>query len=424
MGSDVVIKVENVSKLYRLGTIGMTSMVEDIHRTWAKWTGKEDPYQKVATENIRYQKQISDYVWSLQNINFEINRGDAVGIIGKNGAGKSTLLKLLSRVTTPTTGNIKMKGRISSLLEVGTGFHPELTGRENVFMNGTIMGLSRKDISKQLDAIVDFSGVEQYLDTPVKRYSSGMYVRLAFAVAAHLEPDILIVDEVLAVGDAEFQKKCIAKMREINKVNGRTLLFVSHNLSLINNFCSKGLLLQNGSLLTIGNISNVIDEYNNRNQVQGLYNESLSFDKLIHDKISLDYFNLFNTNLKSVNTFNSTERILIEFGLTIFIPSDILRVVFYLYNSSGVLVFMTSTFDNQVLFNTIGKKNLKMEIPDGLLNEGEYDIFIQVGEPGVGVIFEKMFLTKLEVIYNASNDITLLEKFDGIIRPDVKWKLN
>jgi len=259
--SDIVIHAENISKAYQLGDFGTGTLSRDIERWWAMARGKEDPFLKIGESNDRTTQGSSDVVWSLKDINFEIQRGDAVGIIGRNGAGKSTLLKLLSRVTVPTTGEIKVKGRIASLLEVGTGFHPELTGRENIFLNGAILGMRKAEIKKQFDNIVAFAGVERYIDTPVKRYSSGMYVRLAFAVAAHLESEILIVDEVLAVGDAEFQKKCLGKMGEVSKGQGRTVLFVSHNMGMISQLCNKSLLLKNGELGNYDTTRNVVAAY-------------------------------------------------------------------------------------------------------------------------------------------------------------------
>ena len=243
-----VIKVENLSKQYRLGSVGTGSIAHDINRAWYRVRGKEDPYLKIGEENDRSKKGSSEYVWALRDINFEVKQGEVLGIIGRNGAGKSTLLKILSRTTSPTTGQIKIKGRVASLLEVGTGFHPELTGRENIFLNGAILGMSKKEIKSKFDEIVDFAGVERYIDTPVKRYSSGMYVRLAFGVAAHLEPEILIVDEVLAVGDAEFQKKALGKMKDVSTKDGRTVLFVSHNMAAIQNLCSRAIYLRNGSV--------------------------------------------------------------------------------------------------------------------------------------------------------------------------------
>ncbi|MCK9481416.1 MAG: ABC transporter ATP-binding protein [Bacteroidia bacterium] len=258
--SDIVIKAENISKQYRLGQVSAGTMANDFKRWAYKIRGKEDPFLKVGETNDRSTKGSSDYVWALRDINFEVKQGEVLGIIGKNGAGKSTLLKLLSRVTTPTTGSIKVRGRMASLLEVGTGFHPELTGRENVFLNGAIMGMSKAEIKAKFDEIVDFAGVERYIDTPVKRYSSGMHVRLGFAVAAHLEPEILVVDEVLAVGDAEFQKKCLGKMKSVSG-EGRTVLFVSHNMGAIQTLCTKAIYLKNGLLHSSGATERMISEY-------------------------------------------------------------------------------------------------------------------------------------------------------------------
>jgi lipopolysaccharide transport system ATP-binding protein len=257
----LAIKAENISKQYRLGQIGTGTLSHDLNRFFYKIRGKEDPYIKIGEKNDRTKKGASEYVWSLKDINFEIEQGNAVGIIGRNGAGKSTLLKLLSKVTRPTTGGFKINGRIASLLEVGTGFNPEMTGRENIYLNGAILGMRHREISGKFDEIVAFSGVERYVDTPVKRYSSGMYVRLAFAVAAHLESEILLIDEVLSVGDAEFQKKCIGKMNDVSKKEGRTVLFVSHNLAAVRELCKAAILLDNGCLVIKDNVSNVINSY-------------------------------------------------------------------------------------------------------------------------------------------------------------------
>ena len=247
------IEFENVGKQYRLGLVSLGTISHDLNRWWTmNVLRKEDPYLKIGETNDRSHKGESEYVWALKDINFKIEEGDVVGIIGKNGAGKSTLLKLLSRVTSPTTGKIIANGRIASLLEVGTGFHPEMTGRENIYLNGAIMGMSKQEISRKLDEIVDFSGCERYIDTPVKRYSSGMTVRLGFAIAAHLEPEILVVDEVLAVGDAEFQKKAIGKMKDVSQGGGRTVLFVSHNMAAVKSLCKNGILLENGMVKETG----------------------------------------------------------------------------------------------------------------------------------------------------------------------------
>ena len=258
-----VIEFERVGKQYVLGTFGTGTLSQDLNRWWARMRGKEDPYLKVGEVNDRTKKGDSRFVWALKDISFSVEQGDVVGIIGKNGAGKSTLLKILSRVTSPTVGTIRIKGRIASLLEVGTGFHPEMTGRENIYMNGSIMGMTRAEITRKLDEIVDFAGVEKYLDTPVKRYSSGMIVRLGFAIAAHLDPEILVVDEVLAVGDAEFQKKAIGKMHDVASGQGRTVLFVSHNMAAVKSLCKKGVVLQNGQVAFKGNIDDSLNFYLN-----------------------------------------------------------------------------------------------------------------------------------------------------------------
>ncbi|MEO5571151.1 MAG: ABC transporter ATP-binding protein, partial [Bacteroidia bacterium] len=261
MGSETVIRAENISKLYRLGVINSGTFAQDVKRWWYRKLGKQDPIVKVSIEKKEHNTNESQNLWALKDVNFEIKRGDTVGIVGRNGAGKSTLLKIISRITQPTTGEIRIKGRVGSLLEVGTGFHPELTGRENVFMNGTILGMKKAEIISKFDEIVEFSGVEKFIDTPVKRYSSGMYVRLAFSVAAHLEPEILIIDEVLSVGDAEFQKKCLEKIKEVSKNDGRTVLFVSHNLGAINSLCNNAILLNSGTIEGIGDTEKVTGIY-------------------------------------------------------------------------------------------------------------------------------------------------------------------
>ncbi|UFH47788.1 ABC transporter ATP-binding protein [Flavobacterium galactosidilyticum] len=258
---DIILKAENISKQYRLGQVGTGTLSHDLNRWWHQVRGKENPYLKIGDTNDRSTKGESDYVWALQDINFEVERGEVLGIIGKNGAGKSTLLKILSRVTAPTTGNIKFGGRVASLLEVGTGFNGEMTGRENIYLNGAILGMTKKEIASKIDEIIDFSGCERYIDTPVKRYSSGMTVRLAFAVAAFLEPEILIIDEVLAVGDAEFQKKAIGKMQDISKGEGRTVLFVSHNMAAVKSLCTRGIVLENGKVIFEGGIDQTISKY-------------------------------------------------------------------------------------------------------------------------------------------------------------------
>jgi lipopolysaccharide transport system ATP-binding protein len=259
--SETILKIENISKQYRLGLVGKGTLDDDLKRWWYKIRGKEDPFLKIGEVNDRSTVGNSDYVWALKDINIEVKRGEVLGIIGKNGAGKSTLLKILSKVTGPTTGSIKSRGRIASLLEVGTGFHGEMTGRENIYLNGAILGMTKIEINSKIDEIIEFSGCERYIDTPVKRYSSGMTVRLAFAVAAFLEPDILVIDEVLAVGDAEFQKKAIGKMKDISQTDGRTVIVVSHNMASIQNLCTRAIVLKNGKISFIGEVNDSISEY-------------------------------------------------------------------------------------------------------------------------------------------------------------------
>jgi lipopolysaccharide transport system ATP-binding protein len=293
MDKNIILKAENISKQYRLGQVGTGTLTHDLNRWWHKIRGKENPYLKIGDSNDRATKGTSDYVWALQDINFEVERGEVLGIIGKNGAGKSTLLKILSRVTAPTTGSIKFGGRVASLLEVGTGFNGEMTGRENIYLNGAILGMTKKEITSKLDEIIDFSGCERYIDTPVKRYSSGMTVRLAFAVAAFLDPEILVIDEVLAVGDAEFQKKAIGKMQDISREGGRTVLFVSHNMAAIQKLCTKCILLQNGKFIMQGETADVIQCYldqSDKNEADYHFDTEISKQKKV-----------FASNLKIVD---------------------------------------------------------------------------------------------------------------------------
>ena len=314
--SDLAIKVENVSKLYRLGDVGTGTLGEDITRFWAQLRGKEDPFSKIANANDRSQKSNSDYVWSLRDIDFEVKKGDAVGIIGRNGAGKSTLLKVLSRITAPTTGRVRVDGRVASLLEVGTGFSPDLTGRQNIYMNGAILGMTRAEVSAKMDEIIDFSGVEGYIDTPVKRYSSGMYVRLAFAVAAHLDPEIMIVDEVLAVGDAEFQKKCLGKMESVNKGEGRTVLFVSHSMTAIQALCKSAIFLKNGHASGIVTINEAVKEYLYGEEGKGskaeYFGKNALVDQSYKGSVQLLEARLLNEKGEITDYFKTHEDIIIE----------------------------------------------------------------------------------------------------------------
>lgn len=337
--SDIVISVENLSKQYRLGLMGTGTLMHDLKRWWHLARGKEDPYLKIGESNDRTVKGDSDFVWSLRDISFDVNRGDVLGVIGRNGAGKSTLLKILSKVTAPTTGEVKIKGRIASLLEVGTGFHPELTGRENVFMNGAILGMTKSETQSKFEEIVDFSGVERYIDTPVKRYSSGMYVRLAFAVAAHLEPEILIIDEVLAVGDAEFQKKCMGKMQDVAG-HGRTVLFVSHNMTAIKNLCRTGIFLENGKIKESGPIEDVINSYNSANNEQ-LNNNLLKTHYF--EKISL-----INETGEETTTFKTGEQVTFRFKMDRIAVDNQVGIGVYIKNSYDERISGISTYSIRI----------------------------------------------------------------------------
>lgn len=370
------IKVENLSKLYRLGEIGTGTISQDVHRWFTtKVMGQEDPFLKIGQSNDRTTKGESDLVYSLQDINFEIEQGDAVGIIGRNGAGKSTLLKILSRVTAPTTGRINIKGRVASLLEVGTGFHPELTGRENIFLNGTILGMRKKEIARKLDEIIDFSGVERYVDTPVKRYSSGMYVRLAFAVAAHLESEILIVDEVLAVGDAEFQKKCLGKMGDVSKGEGRTILFVSHNMASLKALCQKGILLENGQMVMAGGIHETVQYY------MGGSAELLNYRKLdaISDGFKLASMGIRNAGESFDQPIMRDKEIRVEFEYENNVAFANEFVYFNLkFKDDEGKYLMVSTSSKQPQLLGLGPGKTAMVIPANFFNEGSFFVDFMV----------------------------------------------
>ena len=362
----LALKAENISKQYRLGQVGTGTLSHDINRFWHQMRGKEDPYLKIGEANDRATKAESEYVWSLRDINFEIEQGDAVGIIGRNGAGKSTLLKLLSKVTKPTTGKIYTNGRIASLLEVGTGFHPEMTGRENIYLNGAILGMTRKEIKRKFDEIVDFSGVERYIDTPVKRYSSGMYVRLAFAVAAHLESEILIVDEVLAVGDAEFQKKCLGKMGDVSKGEGRTVLFVSHNMRSVKDLCNRAIILDKGKKILEGESTATISKYLSLNSSSEInYAGKETSDK----DIWIRAINVKNAEGDVETEFNYDEEIIFEFELGFNIPP---------LNHDYCIFFMVlDEFKNRIFAaesTVIIEEKITLSIAPKTLVRGKYSI--------------------------------------------------
>ena len=343
--SEVVIDCENVSKLYRLGEVNFSSLKDDISRMWASLTGAKDPALLMAEENDRSQKNQSDYVWALKDINFKVNHGEVLGLVGRNGAGKSTMLKILSKVTAPTTGSIKVKGRVASLLEVGTGFHPELSGKENMYLNGHILGMTKKEIDRKFDEIVDFAGVEKYLDTPVKRYSSGMYVRLAFAVAAHLEPEILIVDEVLAVGDADFQKKCLGKINDVSKKDGRTILFVSHNMASVQSICSHVIVMQNGTITfdkgpTIEGI-----QFYNQSVVNKVINSDFSSrrDRVGTGELRFLSLDFLNEKRQMAATIVSGQYTVIRFNYTVKSSQKVVSIVATFASLTGESKFIIST---------------------------------------------------------------------------------
>jgi lipopolysaccharide transport system ATP-binding protein len=373
-----IIKVENLSKQYRLGSIGTGTLRNDLKRWWYNVRGKENPFLKIGETNDRSTKGTSDYAWALKDINFEVMPGEVLGIIGKNGAGKSTLLKILSKVTGPTTGRIDYNGRIGSLLEVGTGFHPELTGRENIFLNGAILGMTKHEIHSKLDEIIDFSGCERYIDTPVKRYSSGMTVRLGFAVAAHLEPEILVVDEVLAVGDAEFQKKAIGKMQDVSRNDGRTVLFVSHNMMSIKKLCTTGLLLKNGSIAITGDIAKVIETYELNNEEKVKLDLSKRDDRTGNGNVRITKCNLKGKFGQDTLEVVCGEDLIIEIDLTCnknYLEVANVGVALNICNLSGEKIVQLS---NEFLGNRINLKNTITTIQYGVkkcpLNPGKYTI--------------------------------------------------
>lgn len=380
--SETVLKVENLSKQYRLGLVGTGTLSHDLNRWFHKIRGKDDPYLKVGEANDRSTKGDSDYVWALKDINFEVKQGEVLGIIGKNGAGKSTLLKILSKVTGPTTGKIMAKGRIASLLEVGTGFHPELTGKENIFLNGAMLGMSKQEVASKLDQIIKFAGIERYIDTPVKRYSSGMYVRLAFAVAAHLEPEILIVDEVLAVGDAAFQKKAIGKMKSVSQGEGRTVLFVSHDLAAIKALCTRAVLLEDGMVSATGTVEEIVKRYtaiapSGLKRIVDLKDKPRA-RKCVGD-IRMEEVEINRT------TFSASDSLEVRIKLNSKISSNDFALDLAVVDQSDTKVFHIY---NHLLPTSARKINkgssvFKFSIPQLRLKEGVYTINLSTRTPGI-----------------------------------------
>lgn len=425
---EIVIKIENLSKLYRLGQVGTGTLGHDLNRWWAKARGKEDPYAKIGQVNDRTKEAECEYVWALKDINFEVKHGEMLGIIGRNGAGKSTLLKLISRITAPTTGEIKAKGRIASLLEVGTGMHPDMTARDNIFLNGAILGMKRQEIARKFDEIVDFAGCAMYVDTPVKRYSSGMRVRLGFAVAAFLEPDILIVDEVLAVGDAEFQKKAIGKMKEVSSSYGRTVLFVSHNMTTITSLCQNCILLDAGQIVKRGKTSEVVMVY-----YGSVDSSPASFDATqITETFGDEYVQLLSGEIRNNQNQTSVE-ILIEEPFTIAMRYQILKqneITFvpniHLYTTEGVCVFVSADQNMRVLQE--GEYLVECEVPGSFLNEGSYYVGLAISslKKGVKVHFyarNSLGFTIKDPIYDTkTRKHGYSGPIPGVVRPDLTWR--
>lgn len=386
MNNQTVIKAENISKLYRLGEVGTGTISHDINRAWKKLLGKDDPYLKIGQTNDRNTNSTNDYVWPLRNINFEINQGDTVGIIGRNGAGKSTLLKLISKITKPTTGSFKLRGRIASLLEVGTGFHPEMTGRENIFLNGAILGMSKNEIKRKFDEIVDFAGVERYIDTPVKRYSSGMYIRLAFAVAANLESEILIIDEVLAVGDAEFQKKCLGRMGDLSSKEGRTVLFVSHNMAAVKSLCNNGIVLKNGLIDYTGNVDECINAYLSQNtELSSIPIRDVSNIKRSKgNQNAIKKVWIENSNNQPTLVFLMGEMMNFCFNFDLIHTSDNINVGFGIEDVHGSRIFsMNNEILDGVFFKNVKSGVAMFKIPQNILQPGGYFLSVSIVSGGV-----------------------------------------
>lgn len=379
--SDIILKVENVSKQYQLGTFGTKSIGGDVHRWWTtKVLGKEDPFLKVGEVNDRTRKEKAEFVWALKDINFEVKRGEVLGIIGKNGAGKSTLLKLLSRVTSPTTGTIRSAGRMASLLEVGTGFHPELTGLENIYLNGAILGMTKYEIKQKLDEIIDFSGCALYIDTPVKRYSSGMKVRLGFAVAAFLDPEILVVDEVLAVGDAEFQKKAIGKMQDVSRGEGRTVLFVSHNMDSIVKLCNSTMLMINGRIDSIGNTYSIIQKYFQENRILQMQKREI----FVNTELSIKYIHIKSNSTHADGIIYQGENWNLTFEVqTLFKEETSIRCNFEIQTSTGTPVTcFGNEFENFPILISMNKTQVTLEMGICAFKKGTYvlNAYFQIGD--------------------------------------------
>lgn len=411
-----VIHIDNISKVYDLGLVGTGTISKDLNRTWAKILGKPDPYATLAELNDRTKASTSGIVKALYDINFSVEQGDVLGIIGKNGAGKSTLLKILSQITSPTTGEIKIKGRVASLLEVGTGMHPEMTARQNIFLNGSLMGMRRHEITRKLNEIVDFAGIKKYIDTPTKRFSSGMLVRLGFAVAAFLEPEILIVDEVLAVGDAEFQQKAIGKMKDVSATEGRTVLFVSHNMAAVKSLCTKAIVLENGTIDYSGDVTSSITKYLNNNKSKSSFKKNIAKkdDKTRIDVLKFDVVPLTGEIINISSGF--------QFNLVFEnkIVGSNLDVTFELISELELTVFHHGTIVTKDKDSKSGSYQISGQVPGELINAGIYSFNLIFGEN------QRIEILRIENIidFEITNEsfISNSDILPGIIRPNIKYE--
>ena len=426
--SNTLIKVDNLSKLYRLGEVGTGTVSHDLNRWLAKIRGKEDPFAMVGQVNDRTKKAESQYVWALKDINFEIKQGEVVGIIGKNGAGKSTLLKLLSQITSPSTGEIKIKGRIAALLEVGTGMHPEMTAKENIFLNGAILGMRKHEIKSKFDEIIDFAGCAMYVDTPIKRFSSGMRVRLGFAVAAFLEPEILIVDEVLAVGDAEFQKKAIGKMKQVSGEEGRTVLFVSHNMGSVKSLCNRGIVLNNGGISFMGSTDESINMYLKDGRADG----SHEFKILEGQRDSSTYdVNLISIGIKAHGK---------EYGDAMRMDEDLELTLIYTKNnaesrldstiqvkdSNGSILFVSSSAIGVERSNQphTGLTEHKLLIPKNFLNAHTFYLNLLIVKNKKEVVLRINDIMSFNIIDKQKELGAWMGKSVAPLMPDFEWNVN
>lgn len=420
-----MIQISDVSKMYRLGQIGATTLSDDLKRIWYKARGKGNPFLKIGEENNRLEGN-SEYVWALNNINLNVNQGDILGIIGKNGAGKSTLLKLLSKVTRPTTGKIISLGKTASLLEVGTGFHQELSGRENIYLNGAILGMNKIEINGKIDEIIEFSGCERYIDTPVKRYSSGMFVRLAFAVAAHLEPDVLIVDEVLAVGDAEFQKKAIGKMQSISNQGGRTVLFVSHNMTSIKALCNRAVLLENGKIIKDGSPTEVINHYLNNGTVISYSTEWDQTNRpILNQNIDLHKIWISNRNQKPINCLNVDNDFLVNIDFHVNENNSKIGLNVVLHDNNQNIISSSINNHEKNFYHQKHSKGFYRScclIPGKLFNSGTYyiSLFIFGENFSDGKLLE--YLLKIEIEDGIIVRGDYHGEYLGVLRPFFNWE--